>query len=252
MPADLPFAANLTQMATLMMAHDTSHHPAHGRAAPGKMTERRFLAEPTTRSNLQALVAGLGVAALGAGAYAAWMHDVPMPAAPYLFVASAVAILGAWAMGSGESAPLRVGDGGVAVERGNTQPERLPWWEVEKISLDERGRLVVESPGRRVVVARDHHAAAAASIVKEALARIPKRVAFSPQQTDALMRGLDDAAARIVEVPPVQIAGRRCKASGAIISFERDAVTCPRCGEVYDRRHVPSQCLTCDAPMPST
>ena len=247
----MPFAAILTQMAILMMAHDASHHPAHGRVVPGKMTERRFLAEPTTRSNLQALVAGLGVAALGAGAYAAWMHDVPMPATPYLFVASAAAILGAWTMGSGDSAPLRVGDGGIAVERGN-QPDRLPWWEIEKISLDEQSRLVVAGPSRRVVVARGHHAAAAAFIVKEALARIPKRVTLSPQQTDALMRGADDHAGTILEVPPVQVAGRHCKASGAIISFERDAVTCSRCGEIYDRRHVPSKCLTCDAPMPST
>lgn len=235
-----------------MIAHDTSSHSAHGKVTPGKLTERRFLGEPTTRSNLQALFAGLGVAALGAGVYAAWMHDVPMPAAPYLFGASAMGILGAWAMGSAESAPLRVGDAGVGLERGSAQPDRLPWWEIEKISLNERGRLVVEAPGRRVVVAPAHHAAAVAIIVKEALARIPKRVTISAQQTDALMRAADDHAGTIMEVQPVQVAGRRCKASGVIISFERDAVTCPRCGEVYDRRHLPSKCLTCDAPMPST
>jgi hypothetical protein len=77
-------------------------------------------------------------------------------------------------------------------------------------------------------------------------------VTISSEQTDALMRAADDGAGTIVGVEPVQVAGRRCKASGVIISFERDAVTCQRCGEVYDLRHKPSSCLTCDAPMPST
>ena len=28
-----------------------------------------------------------------------------------------------------------------------------------------------------------------------------------------------------------------------------DARTCKRCGEVYDKKHVPEKCLTCEAPM---
>jgi hypothetical protein len=234
-----------------MMAHDTSHDHAHGTVANGKLTERRFLAEPTTRTNIQSLVGGLGAAALGAGAYAAWVHDAPMAATPYLFGAGAVALLGGWAMGSADTSPLRVGDAGVGVERGEAQPDRLPWWQIEKVSLDERSGVVIEGGGKRIVAALSCHPAAAGFIVREALQRIPKKVVIDGDRRVAILRAAEDNSGNVVHLDPVQVAGRRCKASNVIISFERDATTCPRCGEVYDRRHVPAVCLTCDAPIPA-
>jgi hypothetical protein len=236
-----------------MVAHDISHENGeghgHDKAAKGKLSERRFLAEATTRTNVQSLVGGLGAAALGAGVYAAWAHDVPMAATPYWFGAAAVGILGAWALGSADSSPLRVGDAGVGTERGGDQPDRLAWWQIEKVSADDRA-VVVEGDGRRIVASLGFHPAAAALIVKEALNRIPKKVAIEGDKRDALLRGADSHSGTAVALEPVQVAGRRCKASGAIISFEREAIVCSRCGEVYDRRHVPAACLTCDAPMP--
>lgn len=234
-----------------MMAHDTSHEHAHGTIAKGKLTERRFVAEPTARTNLQSLVGGIGAALVGAGVYAAWVHDAPMAVTPYLFGAGAVAILGGWAMSSADSLPLRVGDAGIAAERGEAQPDRLAWWQIEKVSLDARSGVVVEGGGRRIVAGLGYHPAAAGFIVKEALLRIPRKVAIDGEQSAAIARGADEHAGTVLAVEPVQVAGRRCKASGAIISFERDAITCARCGEVYDRRHVPGACLSCDAPMPS-
>ncbi|HKQ71087.1 MAG TPA: hypothetical protein VJT73_17190 [Polyangiaceae bacterium] len=228
------------------MAHDT--HEVPGKVAKGKLREKRFTAEPSGRANFQALIAGLGVAALGAGTYATWVKDVPMPAAPYLFAAGALGVIIASVLGTSDGFPLRVGDAGIAIEQGSAQPERLAWYEIEKVSLEDGDRVVVEGAGKRIVAVAAHHAAATAWILKEALDRIPKRVTIEPDRSSPLMRAADDHVAEIA-IEPLQLAGRRCKASNAIISFERDARPCQRCGEVYDKKHVPAKCLTCDASM---
>lgn len=229
------------------MAHDS--HEAHAKKDhAGKLTERRFTAEPTGRANFQALIGGLGVAALGAGTYATWMHDSPMPIAPWLFGGGTLAVVIASVMGVADAMPIRVGDVGVAVERGGGQPERIAWYEVESVSLEDKDRIVVKAGSKRIVAPTSHHAAAAASILKEALDRIPKRVTVPADRSAELARGADDHGT-VVTIEPLQVAGRRCKASNAIISFERDARTCKRCGEVYDKKHVPEKCLTCEAPM---
>jgi hypothetical protein len=228
-----------------MMAHS---HESHAKAEGGKLVERRFLAEATERSDYQALVGGLGAAALGAGAYATWMHDVPMPIAPYLFGAGTLALIVAFVMGSSDGMPLRVGDAGVAVERGGDQPERIGWFEVEKVLLEGTDRVVVEGGSKRIVAPAAHHAPAAAWILKEALARVPKRVAIEGDKRDELTRAANEHA-DVVAIEPMQVTGRKCKASSAIISFERDARICKTCGEVYDKKHVPEQCLTCEHAM---
>jgi hypothetical protein len=223
------------------------HHDAHGKAA-GQLTERRFEAEPGSRANFQALIGGLGVAALGAASYATWMHDTPMPIGPYLFGAGIVGVITAALMGASDGMPIRVGDAGVAVEQGGNQPDRIHWFEIEKISLVGDDRIVVEGANKRIVAPLGHHAAAAGWIVKEALARIPKRVAVPPEQTPAILTGTDEHG-KTLAVEKMQLAGRRCKASNTIVSFERDARACKRCGEVYEKKHVPAKCLTCEAPM---
>jgi hypothetical protein len=227
------------------MAHDS--HEAHAKDHAGKLTERRFTAEPTARANFQALIGGLGVAALGAGTYATWMHDAPMPIAPFLFGGGTLAVVIASVMGSADGMPIRVGDAGVAVEHGGAQPERIAWYEVESVALEDN-RIVVTAGSKRIVAPATHHAAAAAWILKEAMERIPKRVTVPAERSVELSRGADEHGS-VVTVEPLQVAGRRCKASNTIISFERDARICKRCGEVYDKKHVPENCLTCEAPM---
>jgi hypothetical protein len=212
------------------------------------LVERRFMAESTERSNYQALVGGLGAAALGAGAYATWMHDAPMPAAPYLFGAGTIALVTSLLMGSSDAMPLRVGDAGVAVERGGDQPDRIGWFEIQKVTLEGKDRVVVEGASKRIVAPTAHHAQAAAWILKEALARIPKRVTADADKRDEIAKGAHDHA-EMVPVEPMQVTGRRCKASDVIISFERDARVCKTCGEVYDKKHVPAKCLTCEHEM---
>jgi hypothetical protein len=227
-----------------MMAHS---HEAHAKTE-GKLVERRFLAESTERSNYQALVGGLGAAVLGAGAYATWMHDAPMPFAPYLFGAGTVALIGSILMGSSDSMPLRVGDAGIAVERGSDRPERIGWFEVQKVLLEGKDRVIVEGANKRIVAPTGHHAQAAAWILKEAIHRIPKRVAIEADKRDEITKGANEHA-EILAVEPMQVTGRRCKASDAIISFERDARVCTTCGEVYDKKRVPANCLTCEHAM---
>jgi hypothetical protein len=231
------------------MTHD--HHDAHGKAEAGQLKERRFEAEPGSRANFQALIGGLGVTALGAASYATWMHDTPMAVGPYLFGAGIIGVIAATMMGADDGMPIRVGDAGVAVERGGSQPERIPWCEVDKVTLEGDDRIVVEAGKRRIVAGKGHHAGAAGWILKEAMARIPKRVAVSPEQTPGILAGTDDHG-KVLSVEKMQLAGRRCKASNAIISFERDARSCKRCGEVYEKKHVPEKCLTCEAAMGTT
>jgi hypothetical protein len=226
------------------MTHD--HHDDHGKTAGPK--ERRFEAEPGPRANLQALIGGLGVTALGAATYATWMHDAPMEIGPYLFGAGIVGVIAATMMGADDGMPIRVGDAGVAIERGGSQPERIGWYEIDKVSLEPGDRIVVEAGKRRIVAAKEHHAGAAGWILKEALARIPKRVTVPTDQQPAILAGTDDHG-KMLPIEKMQLAGRRCKASNVVISFERDARPCPRCGEVYEKKHVPEKCLTCEAPM---
>lgn len=228
------------------MTHDPPH--AHGQSSAGKLKERRLVAEPTVLANIQALVGGLGVTALGAATYATWAHDTPMPIGTYLLGAGTLGVIVAWLMGSSDSTPIRVGDAGVAVEHGGGQPDRIAWYEIEKVSLEGRDRVVVEGAKKRIVAPTAHHGAAAGWIVKEALERIPARVALSPEHSAGLVAAADDHAP-ILAVEPMQVAGRRCKASNVVISFERDARVCKRCGEAYERKHVPEKCLTCDASM---
>jgi hypothetical protein len=228
------------------MAHDP--HAAHEHDHAGKRTERRFTAEPGSRANFQALIGGLGVAALGAGTYATWMPDSPMAVAPYLFGGGTLAFIAAMVMGSADAHPIRVGDAGVAVERGGQQPERIAWYEVESIGVDERDRVVVKGASKTIVAPIAYHAGAAAWIVREGLERVPKRVTVPAERVGEITRGVDEHGS-VIAVDPIQVAGRRCKASSAIISFERDARICERCGEAYDKKHAPAQCLTCEAPM---
>lgn len=230
------------------MSHDDHKGTDKHQAKDGKKAvERRFIPEPTARSNWIALFGGLGAAMLGAGVYGQWIHDVPLESAPIVLAVGAAGLALAGVMGDPGAAPIRVGGGGVAVERG-TQPDRIAWWEIERVALEPAGVVVEASPGRKIAAGLAHHAAAAAWIVKEALDRIPKRVTIDPERRPALLRDTHEEGV-LVEGEPAQTAGRRCKASGTLISFERDAKVCGRCAQVYHREHVPKACLTCEAEL---
>jgi hypothetical protein len=166
--------------------------------------------------------------------------------APVLVALGALTLgVGLW-LGTSGFFPVRVGDGGVAVERG-TQVSRLRWCDVQKVVL-ERGAIVLTSSNLTLSIAVGIHPKAAAVILAEAERRIPKTV----QAEEAARKRLvapKEGAGELVPVEDVQIAGHRCAASNTLVSFERDARLCPNCGQVYHRDHVPKKCVTCDADL---
>jgi hypothetical protein len=226
-----------------MMAHE---HGVENKQDNGR-TERRFNPEPTGRTNLTALLNGIGAAAFGAAVYATWIRDEPLSYGPVLFGVGLSAIITAALLGD-TSPALRVGAAGVGIERGGPQPERIAWCDITAITIEDGKRVVVASAADRIVAELDRHAPAAAWILKEAGDRIPKRVKIDPDRAAQLVREIDESA-MTVAYEPVQVAGRRCAKCDAVITFEVDAHLCARCGQVYHRDHVPERCMACEADL---
>lgn len=209
--------------------------------------ERRFLPVRSQTATLTLVGVGLGGLALGAGVYAQWLALHRLAYAPWI-VAGGAAVLAAvilWGQLAGE--PVRVGDAGLAVEKGNSAPLRVAWYEMLGISIRD-GRAVVETKDSLVTLRLDEHPQAVAWLLREAEERIPGKVKVEDTQRAALPKA-SDADGEVVAVEASQVTGRRCKASGKVITFERDARLCSRCGEVYHVEALPERCLTCDAPL---
>lgn len=211
-------------------------------------TERRFEPIAGGRARLAAGVGAVGAALLGAGTYAQWIRETPLEQGALILGAGAVLFgVATWLAGT-EPAPLRVGAGGVAREREGGDPERIAWCDVARVVL-ERGRLVVSAhDGRRVEVPLAEHAQAAAWVVREASARVPATLE-NAEGTRAAVGAPAGSAGTEVPLAPPQVAGRRCKASGKLVTFESDARVCERCGQVYHRDAVPERCVTCEGAM---
>ena len=137
--------------------------------------------------------------------------------------------------------PVRVGDGGVAIEREDAV-ERIAWCDVSRL-LVTGDAVTVQGDGITISVLRKVHPQAAARVVREAKDRIPKKV------DDDVSVPAPEGAVEPANEPldPPQIAGRAFKGSGKHVSFEKDARFCGRCGELYHKTSVPDRCLTCDA-----
>ena len=212
------------------------------RKAPKERIERRFIPEATHTSRFAAGLGMVGSLALGAGVYGQWVKEAPMSSAAVLVVLGAAGLGGGLWLGSASTFPVRVGDAGVAIERGS-ETNRILWCDITEIKLD-KGELVVVSPSLQLSIPVGAHPRATRYIVEEAERRLPKIVK------------VDEAGKRTIplatqpggeEVPVVgdQVAGRRCAATDKIISFERDARLCPNCAQVYYKDNVPKQCVTC-------
>lgn len=217
------------------------------REKPQTPSERRF--EPgATMSPAVAYAAGaLGALAMGAGAWEEFGSIVdgsaiePLKIAPYILTSGALLVGAAIWVGTSGEPPIRVGDRGIGVEKGGLR--RMPWYSVERIEW--RGEAVRvtgrdDAGGAMQVVARaDIYPQAAAWIVKEARARVPASVDV-PE--DATLQQANASAGTTLAVEPPQVVGTHCVASGRVISYEPDARSCPRCGRVYHKAHVPETC----------
>jgi hypothetical protein len=212
--------------------------------------ERRFFPRPTASPAVVYALGGVGALVLGAGAWAQWFRVVVTnvdASATYgtWVLAAGIVIIGVaiWFGTSGEPT-LRVGDGGVVVEKGGVR--RMAWHAVDSVTYEGASATVVarghdEGGGELVVRARvASHPQAAAWIVAEARSRVPSVVSIGD---DVALPAARPTAGERVTLDPVQIVGRRCAASNAIIAFEPDGRLCSRCERVYHRDHLPETCL---------
>lgn len=214
-------------------------------------SERRFLPQSTHNPLIVKVLGALGAAALGAGL---WGHfyghfapaeGEPVSVAIYIAAAGAVLVGAAIWLGTSSDAAVRVGDAGIALERGGLR--RMPWWEVSQISWDGGvSSLVVagkDEAGQSMTFKLSVHSQpdAIAWVVKEARARIPKKVDLADSVNDKLPE-LRPHAGTSIALEPMQVVGKHCAASKRVIAYEPEARVCPRCERVYHKLAVPKKC----------
>jgi hypothetical protein len=188
-----------------------------------------------------------GALAMGAGAWEQFgplfvdAASEPLKAAPYILTFGALLTGGAIWVGTSGEAALRVGDAGIAVEKGGLR--RMPWYAIDSIEWrDEVVRVTgKDETGSPMVVSATlkSQPQAATWIVREARARVPA-VVNVPEDSTLPEPRVDSGQS--LPLDPPQVVGRHCAASGKAISYEPDARVCPRCERVYHRAHVPEAC----------
>lgn len=210
--------------------------------------ERRFLPEPTYASRASIGGGMLGALILGAGVYSQWLSDNPRAIAPYLFGVGALGLGAALWFGDAGALPVRVGEAGLAIEKGNDLV-RLAWCDIERVFI-ERAELVAKGKELSLRIPLAAHRRAVAWILSEGTKRLPAVMDVKRQSLAELPEPKDNDG-ELVVIEGVQVAGRLCAASGKPVSFERDARLCPNCGQVYLAGQVPAKCVTCEAPLGS-
>jgi hypothetical protein len=202
------------------------------------------------------VLGGLGSVALGGGAWAQFGHSLmnvelpPYAFAPYVLGGGAALLGGAVWLGTSGEPPLRVGSGGLVIEK--SELVRVPWHAMERVVWDpDRAELSVrgkDENGKEVslTVNLKVHPLAAAWLAREARARIPK-VTDIPDAVGGLppTRSSDG---EILVLDDVQVVGRHCAETGRIIAYEPDARVCPQCELVYHKSSVPQEC-SCGASL---
>lgn len=241
-----------------------------------KRQEKRFIATSPFNATLVKVVGALGGLTLGGGSYAYFLSSFGKEAAKfrdaakeaakvglasteampadlarlehlpeYLIAAGAIITGIAIWIGTASEPPIRVGDPGIAMERGEVR--RMPWWAVSQITF-ESGNLALVIAGKdesgttwTFKVPLKSHPEAVGWIVKEALDRIPKVVEIKDDVLEKLP-GANPHAGLKVDLEPLQVVGKKDALSGKLISYEPDARVCDRCERVYFKRSVPKKC----------
>jgi hypothetical protein len=193
------------------------------------------------------LVGAVGAIAMGAGAWGQFgsqLHEggpEPFKYAAYILAAGALLVgIAIWIGTSGDPA-LRVGDAGLALDKGSLR--RMPWYAIERIEWrDETVRVTGKDEAGsplNLSASLKTQPQAAAWIVKEARERIPA-VVDVPQ--DATLPEVRASAGESLALDPPQVVGRHCASSGKVIAYEPDARVCSRCERVYHKSSVPESC----------
>ena len=208
--------------------------------------ERRFSADSTYASRVSSIAGMAGALALGAGVYANWIREEALSFAPYLLGAGALVLGGALWKGGAELGAVRVGDADVVLEQGG-ELSRILWCDIERIAIEDQ-RIIVTGKEATIAFPFQAHLRATAWIVHEAGRRVPDVVALKRDQIKDLPEP-KEFDGELVNIEELQVTGRKCRASGKSISFERDARLCPNCGDVYLKDQVPKKCLTCQGEL---
>jgi hypothetical protein len=215
--------------------------------------ERRFEPRASVPPFVAYLLGAVGALAMGAGAWGQFGASLegsvlePLRAAPYILAAGAVLVGAAIWVGTSGDPPLRVGDGGIGVEKGGVR--RMPWYAVDRVEW--RGEAVrvngKDDTGlaMNIIAKLTAQPQAGAWIVKEARSRVPSTVDVP---ADATLPEALPGAGEVVTLDPLQVVGKHCAASGKVISYEPDARLCARCERTYHKAHVPAACA-CGAPL---
>lgn len=240
------------------MTEDKKKKAKKKKPAGPKRMERRFVPIASTNPWIVRILGAIGGLVIGAGLYAylyataeghafhsETVGDKVAQIPSYLIAAGAV-IMGAtiW-LGTSSESPVRVGDPGIAVEKGEVR--RMPWWAVDRITWQPGARALLvtgkdeTSRSFTFKVPIASHPDAVAWIIDEARRRIRKKVDIEKGVLKQMPAAREYAGTR-VELEPLQVVGKKCAASGKVISYEPDARVCTQCERVYFKRSVPNKC----------
>jgi hypothetical protein len=217
---------------------------AHSDAKQGKrfLEERRLVASSQQLTPVTLGIGGLSALVLGMGAYGRWLSQPPAEwATAELALGLVGAIYFAWQL-SREGVAIRVGDAGVAIERGS-EVVRLLWCDMKRIAV-EKDLLVMSGTGPALSISTTTHALAVSWILKEAAERLPSLIDVAPKFVDSLPKP-GDKDGLVDHVLSLQTTGRRCAKTRKVIKYERDARLCSVCTQVYLKEEIPDICLTC-------
>lgn len=205
--------------------------------------ERRFSPEQTYSSSSAVAVGMVGALAAGAGVWGQWISENPHGYAPFLFGGGAVALGAALWFGDAGAVPVRIGDAGIALERGS-ELTRLAWCDLETIEVVGK-QLMARGKNVSFGIPIAAQPKAVAWILAEGTRRVPDVMNVKQSELKTLPEP-KDLDGELVPLEGVQVAGRHCAASDKTIAFERDARLCPNCAQVYLKDEVPKKCVTCE------
>jgi hypothetical protein len=212
------------------------------------LEERRLVAPNQRLTPVTLGVGALSAFGLGMGTYGRWLSQPPSEwATAELALGIVGAIFFAWQL-SREGVAVRVGDAGVAIERGS-EVVRLLWCDMKRIAV-EKDQLVLSGTGPSLSIATTTHGRAVSWILKEAAERLPSLIDIAPKFADGLPKP-DPKDGLIDQVLSLQTTGRRCAKTRKVIKYEREARLCPVCTQVYLKDEIPDVCLTCKHPLGS-
>jgi hypothetical protein len=210
-----------------------------------KRRETRFFPQSNANPIVIRLIGGLGAVLLGAGAYEQlWATGDPWKYTPHILAAGALAFAMSIWFGTSGDMILRVGDAGVGVARGEVR--RIPWYAVTDVFFDPQLKSVSvkgkDEGGTnfRIDAKLKSQAQAAAWIVKEATARIPKVIEITGAGADEIPEAHPSTDVMLLD--DLQVVGRKDAVTGKTIAYEPDARVCKRCERVYYKKSVPKKC----------